>query len=219
MRAIARACVPLLLVLGFASCVPWTIRPIHVSKESPEETTVAFSPNSYVDEIWETRLSAAVSKSAVNVRDLLTAIQDSPENAIRRYGHRNTNGPAYYVVQGEGTVVSLDTRSRVGLALVDMNPFDSKPDISIQIGPVLRGTSLRDATDVIPFSHFVNQLQYADVSRELNDRVLSSVLKPIDRTRLRGKVVAFVGTLQADANAPYPLAELVPWKLSVKEDR
>ena len=68
-----------------------------------------------------------------------------------RYGHREANGPVYFIVKGDGVVTDLDTRSRSGLALVDVAPFDQRPDLSIQIGPVLRGTSLRDATGVVPF--------------------------------------------------------------------
>jgi predicted lipoprotein len=110
-------------------------------------------------------------------------------------------------------------RSRAGLALVDVPPFDQKPDISIQIGPVLRGTSLRDATGLVHFTDFLNQLQFADVGNELNDRVLKTVLAPLDIPKLKGRTVSFAGTLAAEAKAEPPLRELVPVKLTPEERR
>jgi predicted lipoprotein len=87
----------------------------------------------------------------------------------------------------------------------------------MQIGPVLRGTALRDATGIVRFSDFVNQLQFADVGNELNERVLKTVLAPLDKARLKGRVVTFAGTLAAESNAEPLLREMVPVKLLVEE--
>ena len=102
----------------------------------------SIDPKAYVDSIWNAQLLPAVRPRAVDARTLLDALAASPEAAAARYGHREANGPAYFVVKGEGMVTSVDTRSRSGLALVDVAPFDRRPDLSIQIGPVLRGTVL-----------------------------------------------------------------------------
>ncbi len=120
-------------------------------------------------------------------------------------------------MKGKGQITSLDTRSRVGLALVDIAPPDGKPDLSIQIGPVLRGTSLRDATGVIRFGDFLNQLQFADASREINARVLNAVLSPIEQSILKGRGISFTGALPALEKSEPALAELVPVQLTVEE--
>jgi predicted lipoprotein len=113
----------------------------------------------------------------------------------------------------------VDIRSRNGLALVDIEPRDQWPDVSIQIGPVVRGTSLRDATGIVGFTDFVNQIQFADAGNELNDRVLKTVLAPVDKSKLKGQVVSFAGTLAAEVKAEPPLRELVPVVLAVKGRR
>jgi len=204
----------LLLVLG--SCAPWTVRPIDREKEAPAGPAAA-SPAAYVDSIWTERLVPAVLSAAVDARTLLDALAASPEDAQTRFGHREANGPVYFMVKGEGVVTGVDTRSRTGLALVDVAPFDQKPDLSIQIGPVLRGTSLRDATGIVRFTDFVNQLQFADVGNELNGRVLKTVLAPLDPAKLKGRTVSFAGTLVAEGKAEPPLRELVPVKMAVEE--
>ena len=201
------------LALGLASCVPWTVRPIDEEKEA------SVSPAAYVDSIWQAKLAPAVLNSAVDARTLLNALAASPEDAQARYGRRSENGPLYFIVKGEGVVLTVDISSRNGLLLVDVAPFDRRPDVSIQIGPVLRGTSLRDATGIVRFTDFVNQLQFADVANELNDRVLKTVLAPLDATKLKGRVVSFAGTLAAEPKADPPLRGLVPVKLTVEERR
>lgn len=196
------------LCLALASCVPWTVRPI-----GHESGTAAGPPS--VDAIWESKLVPAVMSGAVDARTLLDALAASPEEAVARYGRREAGGATYFIVQGRGVVLSLDTRSRVGLALVDVAPFDQRPDLSIQIGPVLRGVSLRDATGVVRFSDYVNQIQFADAGNQLNDRVLKTVLARLDPAALAGRRVAFAGTLAAET----PLRDLVPVKLVVEERR
>lgn len=208
----------LALSLALGSCVPWTVRPIDGEKEAPAGPA-ALSPAAYVDSIWTAKLAPAVLNAAVDARTLLDALVVSPEDAEARYGHRETNGPVYFIVKGTGVVTSVDTRSRGGLALVDVAPFDRRPDLSIQIGPVLRGTSLRDATGIVRFTDFVNQLQFADVGNELNDRVLRTVLAPLDKASLKGRLVSFAGTLAAEGKAEPPLRELVPVKLALEERR
>jgi len=204
--------------LSLTSCVPWTVRPIE--DKDVAVGPVAANPVEYVDSIWNTKLLPAVLNGAVDSRALLDALAASPADAAQRYGHREANGAVYFLVKGRGTVTAVDTRSRMGLALIDLAPYDGRPDISIQIGPVLRGTALRDATGIVRFSDFVNQLQFADVGNELNSRVLKTVLSTLDVTTLKGRVISFAGALAApEGNAEPPLRELVPLRLAIEENR
>ncbi|MCC7154123.1 MAG: DUF2291 domain-containing protein [Bryobacterales bacterium] len=209
----------LLLLASFASCAPWTVRPIGAAGEAPAGSEVNVPPAQYVDSIWSSRLLPALTDSAADARELLNALAVSPAGARTRYGHHQPNGPYYFIVKGRGIVTAVDTRSRVGLALVDIAPFDRRPDVSIQIGPVLRGASLRDAPGIVHFSDFVNQLQFADVGIELNNRVLKNVLEPLKRSRLKGQTVSFTGTLPVEEKSEPPLAGLIPAVLTVEGSR
>ena len=209
----------LLFCLALESCAPWTVRPIESGTDAASGSA-ALTPAAYVDSIWTAKLVPAVMAAAVDARTLLDALAASPAEASARYGHKESGAAACFIVKGRGLVVRVDTMSRNGLALVDVAPFDGRPDVSIQIGPVLRGASLRDATGVVRFSDFVNPLQFADVGNELNDRVLKTVLAPIDRAALGGRVVSFAGTLAVEENKTEPpLRELVPVTLVVEERR
>jgi predicted lipoprotein len=214
--------VPLSVIVTFAvwcpACVPWTVRPID-SGEGAAATVATTSPTAYVNSLWSAKLLPAIENSAVDARTFLDAFSKSPAEALARWGRRDANGPVYLIVKGEGQVISVDTRSKVGLALVDVAPFDGKQDVTIQVGPVMRGTSLRDVTGLVRFSEFVNQLQFADVANELNDRVLKTVLAEISLSTLAGKSIAFAGTTVAEGNASPPVRELVPVRLRVLEGR
>lgn len=207
------------LAIGFASCVPWTVRPIGWEKDAASVSPIAENPAAYVNSIWASKLLPAVMSSAVDARVLLDALAASPTDARARHGRREPNGPTYFIVKGGGLVTAIDTRSRVGIALIDVAPFDKRPDLSIQIGPVLRGTSLRDATGIVRFNDFANQLQFADAGNELNDLVLKTVLAPLDREKLKGRKISFAGALAAQENSDPPLRELVPVTLTVEGQR
>ncbi|MFN0103153.1 MAG: DUF2291 family protein [Bryobacteraceae bacterium] len=198
------------LCLLTSACVPWTTRPIATQAEPS-----SISPAAYVESLWASKLVPRILNDSVDARTLLNTLAASPEN----HGRREGEGPAYFLVKGRGVVLRVDSTSRNGLALVDIAPLDGRPDLSIQIGPVLRGSSLRDATGLIKFSDFVNQLQFADAGNELNDRVLRTVLANLDRTTLPGKTVSFAGTLAAEGQGEPPLRGLVPVQLTVEGTR
>lgn len=210
--------VMLALALASTSCVPWTVRPID-SNAGAAEAVAALNPTAYVNSLWSSKLLPALENSGVDARTFLDAYRKSPAEALSRYGRRDAEGPVYLAVKGEGRVIGIDTRSKVGLALVDVAPLDGKPDVTIQIGPVLRGTSLRDATGLVRFTDFVNQLQFADVANELNDRVLKTVLPPVSVSTLAGKSVSFAGTAGGDVNSTPPIRELMPVRLTAQEGR
>jgi len=219
MRRKAGMVVFLMALAGTVSCVPWTIRPIESEKESSTNPSAVTDPVAYVDSIWETDLMPRIGEMAADARMVLDALATSPKDAIARYGQKTVNGPTYFLLQGTGMVLAIETRSRSGLALVDIAPFDRQADLSIQIGPVLQGTSLRDATGLVPFTLFTNQLEFADVGNELNRHVLKTVLAALDREKLTGHKVSFLGTLVAEPDAHPPLREMVPVRLTVEEGR
>lgn len=87
--------------------------------------------------------------------------------------------------------------------------------MAVQIGPVVRGTALRDATTFIRFNDFANQFEFAAVSNALHARVLHDIVNPLDLDALPGRQVQVLGatTLQAGASANAVL-EIVPIRLS-----
>jgi predicted lipoprotein len=192
-------------VLGVALLVwlavdqPWTVRPIG----QPTAAAAPFDARAWVADIWTSRVLPHIETTAI------------PLDTLRDVASSGTTATRPSAVRLEGIITSVDTASRVGLALVDVLPVDGSPDAAIQIGPVLRGTALRDALDFIQFSDFTNQIEFAGVATALNERVLSHVLHAVDRATWQGRVVRVVGAASAPPR-PGDLPLVVPVVLTME---
>ena len=71
-------------------------------------------------------------------------------------------------------------------------------EILITIGPVIKKDSIRDSVRFIKFNDFVNQLDFADVSRIIKTRVLNEIIGPLDLKNIVGKNVSFYGAITFD---------------------
>jgi predicted lipoprotein len=201
-------------MLALGGCKPWTVRPLNAAGGSQEDSQPS-DPAAYVDSIWSAKLVPAIVSSAVDARTLLDAMSASLDDAKRKYG-RNVNGGAWYFnVKGEGKVLAVDTSSRNGLLEIGVLKQDRQPDLSIQIGPVLRGSALRDSTGLITFSDFVNQLQFADIADSLNKKAEDTVLSSLDKAGLVGKTVSFVGSCEIETTTQPLIKNVVPVQLAV----
>ncbi|MCP5118696.1 MAG: DUF2291 domain-containing protein [bacterium] len=105
---------------------------------------------------------------------------------------------------GRGIVREIKTESRTGRLVVEL---EDGQEISILTGPVILGTALRDAAG-IEFGEFTNQMDYAAVANELNDRVVREVVPGTDFDGIKGKTIEFTGARSG--------TELVPVRLEVQ---
>jgi predicted lipoprotein len=192
-------------VLLFAAlCVACEVRPIDPQTGraiigGDEEVADAAA---LAEGLWDERVLPAVRDDALDLVELLPALAADSESASERYGHREGTRPYSFLVRGTGRVVAVDTSSRVGRARIDLPPFDGQPDVSLQIGPVLRGTALRDALPFISFDQFVNQLEYAAVSQRMHRRITETLLRDLDRGALPGTTLSFHGAFSYDGGEP-----------------
>jgi predicted lipoprotein len=172
------------IVLAIAR--PWTIRPIHMSPAD------AFDAEAYVSSIWPQILETA-DRSAV---DVTTVGRVPPDTAGDSLPTRRA-----LLVTGSGVVSRVDLGSRVGLAHVQIDGLVA-PGVAIQVGPVLRGTALRDALPFVRFTDFANR------------RVLQEVLGPIDVEALSGRNVSFTGAVVIDnarADSTLAIVPVILW--------
>ncbi len=110
-------------------------------------------------------------------------------------------------MRGEGTIKAAETRLRHATLTIDV----AGHDVVLQIGPVIFGTALRDALPFISFEQVVNQIQFAQVSRELNDRATAAARAGLDVASLApGGRVAFAGAMSAGAPPQITVLQLRP---------
>ena len=106
-------------------------------------------------------------------------------------------------LRGPGRSSKCNTKSQAGTIILEIPGLEEK--IALQIGPVVRGTALRDATGAAPFDQFSNQLDYADVSKEMNSRAVKTAFAGIDPSSLSGKTITFFGAFTFDPRSKGPL--------------
>ena len=119
--------------------------------------------------------------------------------AEEKYGHRSGTGSYSFMVNGEAEIISLNKESRVGtLELKLSKEYDAQ--IFITIGPVIKKDSVRDAVKFIKFNDFVNQLDFAGVSRIIKTRVMNEIIGPLNLNNIVGKQISFEGAITFDRN-------------------
>jgi predicted lipoprotein len=200
--------VGLFLISTLPGCTLATVRTLDEDKASKQ----GFSGEDYVAQIWESKVLPTYQEQAQDLPTLLALIASNQQSAITQYGHRSGTGPYSFMVKGEGKITRLDTTSRTGVLLVDLNPPDGTPDITLIIGPLIKisqRAAVRDAVGFVEYGNFVNQQEFADVANAMGDRITAMVatalgaenvdaIRTLDPTSLEGKTIAFTGAFSLE---------------------
>lgn len=181
------------LSLPLSGCSLYTVRSLSSSAATPGPIGQSFDATQWAESIWASHVVPAVRSQAVDISSLLKALRTSPRAAERLYGHVEGDGPYNFIVKGIGTVTAVDTSSIQGTATIALPPPGQNTRVSIALGPVILGTTLRDGVGFIHFGQFVNQIQYAQAATALNVQVRTVVLKNVNPSHLKGKSATFYG--------------------------
>jgi len=192
-----------------SACKPWTV--VKLDKENTTSANNSINLDGentnlseYVDQLWtENIVPYIVQESKKNkAGKVISAIKSDQKRAGEEYGTRESSAgtPWKYIISGEAKIISLNTESRNGTVDLDLKPYDDEPELKMQIGPVIRGTSIRDSLDFISFDNFGNQIEYAQFSSELNDKVIKEVLNEFKFENLLDQEIDFKGVAIKDSS-------------------
>ncbi|SNY70435.1 DUF2291 family protein [Paractinoplanes atraurantiacus] len=211
MKVFPRLAAALLLMAALAACSK--VPGVFVYEKDGQAATgeKAADAKSYVDENWS-KIVSTVHDKAVDVTTVAAAIEKDPKAAGEQYGHQaGTGSPYAYMVKGAGTVTKVDKSVPTGPVTVEVPRAGGKPlTVTIATGPVIAGTAIRDAVGFISFGDFTNQIEYANVANEINNRVKTDVVAKADLQE--GQKVSFYG---AFSGLPGGGIFLVPTELQV----
>lgn len=165
-----------------------------VAGEAGDDARIA----ALLDRTYEAELLPLIATRALPVADLRVALSGGLETAGAAHGNRGSGeGAAWnFAVKGEGTVVEANLTSRARKAMLDTDG-DGKADLTLQLGPVIKGSSLRDVAPFYRFGDFRDQIEFAKLARALNDRASAALVVP--EGELLGKTVSFSGTVDLKA--------------------
>ena len=71
----------------------------------------------------------------------------------------------------------VNQEKKAGYMTVKLDGYDGPEEISIQIGSVYKGSSVRDSLDVIKFGDYTNQQDWAAVSQSINEMIDEEIVK------------------------------------------
>ena len=167
--------------------------------EEDELIKKGFDAKAYVENIWKSKIIPTISKEAEDITFILDELFKNKEVTEEKYGGRSGTGSYSFMVKGKAEITSLNTASRVGTLSIKLEKkYDA--EIFITLGPVIKKDSIRDAVKFIKFNDFVNQLDFADVSRIIKVRVLNEIIGPLKLKEITGKNINFEGAITFDRN-------------------
>jgi predicted lipoprotein len=156
-----------------------------------------FDAKVYVDALWDHRALPFFDERAFPIPKVVQALAKDKDAAGRTFGRRagGEGTPWTFAVSGTGIITSMSTGSRHGEMVVDAGTPGHPFPVTLQVGPVIFGTAVRDSLPFIAFGDFVNQIQYAEVSRALNDRAAALARQGLTPAPRAGGKVEFLGAM------------------------
>jgi predicted lipoprotein len=163
----------------------------------------SFDPNKMVASAWTTKVIPYFEQKAGPFAELRDLAAKDPDAAGAKYGYRakSDGTPWTVMVKIEGTIVAANTESRAATIGVDATG-QGKTDATVQIGPAIFGTSIRDALSFVSFNDFTNQIDFARYGAAFNAYVNQTVLAKLPRDNLIGRKVSLIGAYALGAGDP-----------------
>lgn len=170
----------------------------------------SFNAKGFVANIWSEKIIPELTSNAIDTVQLISDLKSNRNDAETKYGRRKENTAPYgYIVKDTAVIKAVNTESAAATVELDTLGPDGKNGILIQIGPVIKGSTVRDVLSFIKFSNFKNQMEYADVSREMNFMVRDHILNNLDKSKLLGKKVSYIGVFSWDPSGKVLITPVV----------
>lgn len=149
---------------------------------------------------WDSDIFPELKGKAVDIVTLLTEAKGDVSSVGSKYAKKSqgTDGKLNFTVKGTGTVETVNTESRAGYIQVKLSGYTGQEAIKLQVGPVFKGTSVRDSSNIIKLDDYKNQVDYAAVSTNINNIISKTTLKDLDPASLKGKQIDFIGCFTFD---------------------
>ena len=136
------------------------------------------------------KVQAAIEARAVEAAVLAAALRQDQVAAGAQYGVAADAGPEMPV-----RFIGQAGKQESGVYDVSIAGVPDTVHVSVQTGPAINGTDLRDATGLISFGQFKNQIDYQNAGSALNAEMKHAIAKAAAGD-LTGKAVSVVGVFQ-----------------------
>ena len=187
----------LIVTLAMSGCV----KVVEIGKEDELTGNKKFDAAENVDSIWESQAVPELKEKAVDLAKLLNESNNGDFATIAdKYGHYSmgTSGELSFVVKGEGTVIEVNREKKAGYMTVKLNGYDGQINVKLQIGPVYKGSAVRDNLSFIKYEDYTNQVDWAKISQSIHAVIDKDIVGKLDMASMTGKNISFVGAFGVD---------------------
>lgn len=151
-----------------------------------------FDASAYVEENWESKIFPEIKYNAHGLSVVVEDLKTNREKAIKDYGIKKTGSSFYsFMVKGSDIIKKLDRSSSAGLMVLENGA-------KIQIGPVIKKSVVRDSLSFINFGDFSNQIEYANISREINIYIKKNIVNSVSSDFTVGDNIEIIGVFILD---------------------
>lgn len=209
------AIITMILILS-VSTMTGCVKVVKIGEEGKLTGEVEFNAGDNVADIWDSNALPELIEKAVDLPTLLTEAKGDLKSLADKYGKYSMgdSGELNYVVKGTATVKEINQEKKAGYMELTLDGYSGTEVIKIQIGPVYKGSSVRDSLDFIKYDDYKNQVEWAAVSQSINKLIDSNVISQLDLTSLTGKEIEFLGCFTVGTSSNEIL--ITPVQLKVK---
>ncbi len=179
-----------LLLIALLAAMAISTTYVSASAPVPGEKQT-FDAAAYGQDNYLSTVKPAIEEDPVDLATLVPLLQKDADAAGEQYGTRQGTSPFAYSV----TVTGKAGKPEGALLPLEVAGVPKSVRISVQIGPAINGTVLRDATGLVTFNDFVNQVEYANAATALNNEMRKELLEGLDPESLSGQQVTVVGAI------------------------
>lgn len=186
----------LVMIVSLTGCV----KVVEIGHEDEITGTKRFDAAGSVEAIWQSQAVPELKEKAVDLSKLLTESNGTLQSVAGKYGKYSmgTSGELSFIVKGNGKVTEINTEKRAGYMTVQLEGYNGPIAVKLQIGPVFKGSAIRDSLSFIKYEDYTNQVDWAKISQSIHDVVAKDVIEPANVSSLMGKNVEFTGCFTVD---------------------
>ncbi len=155
-----------------------------------------------IDQLYQQKIVPQLAAEAKPLDALMKSLAAAKDfdTACQQLGYRaQPENPCVFTVLVKGQVESVNTTSRSGkMTLKEPNDVSAV----VQIGPIIRGTALRDAYKGASYQDFNDQVLFGDYGRAINNQAVEQLktLQPKAGDRL--EVIGVFSSWDVPQNVP-----------------
>lgn len=190
-----RALISVLLCFVMTFALTGCVKVVQIGHEDEVTGNVAFNAAENVEGIWSSKAVPDIEQNAVELPKFLTEANGKLSSVAKQYGHYSMGdkGELSYIVKGEATVTGVDQTKKAGFATLKVSGYEGPVVVKLQVGPVYKGSAVRDCLSFIKYEDYKNQVDWAKVSQAIHDVISKDVIAPLDIANLTGKTITFTG--------------------------